>query len=102
MNLHARAGHRPLRQLKPDKPPADALLLLFDQNLSFRLCRALADIFPITSGTLIAKNVILNGKLVSTVPAEYPEYADDTAAATGGLPVGRLYRTGSALKVRVA
>lgn len=29
-------------------------------------------------------------------------YADDAAAATGGVPVGGLYRTGSALKVRVA
>lgn len=29
------------------------------------------------------------------------DYADDTAAATGGVPVGGVYRTGSALKVRV-
>lgn len=30
------------------------------------------------------------------------DYADDTAAAAGGVPVGRLYRTGSAIKVRVS
>jgi hypothetical protein len=30
------------------------------------------------------------------------DYADDAAAATGGLAVGRLYRTGSIIKVRVA
>lgn len=30
------------------------------------------------------------------------EYADDTAAATGGVPVDGLYRTGSVLKIRVA
>jgi len=30
------------------------------------------------------------------------DYADDTAAATGGIAVGGVYRTGSALKVRVA
>lgn len=59
----------------------------------------LADIFPITSGTLVAINCILNGKRVSTVPTEY---ADDTAAAAGGIPVGGLYRTGSALKTRVS
>lgn len=29
-------------------------------------------------------------------------YADDTAAAAGGLAVGQVYRTGSALKVRVS
>lgn len=29
-------------------------------------------------------------------------YADDTAAATGGVPIGSLYRTGSAIKQRVA
>lgn len=31
-----------------------------------------------------------------------PEYADDAAAAAGGLAVGRVYRTGSALKIRVS
>ena len=30
------------------------------------------------------------------------EYADDAAAATGGLPIGGFYRTASAFKVRVA
>jgi len=29
-------------------------------------------------------------------------YADDTEAAAGGVPVGSLYRTGSAIKQRVA
>lgn len=37
--------------------------------------------------------------IFSTLPANY---ADDAAAAIGGLPVGALYRTGSILKVRVA
>jgi hypothetical protein len=31
-----------------------------------------------------------------------PAYADDAAAATGGVPVGGIYRTASALKVRAA
>lgn len=30
------------------------------------------------------------------------DYADDTAAASGGVAIGELYRTGSAVKVRVA
>lgn len=30
------------------------------------------------------------------------DYADDAAAASGGVEVGQLYRTGSALKVRIA
>ena len=29
-------------------------------------------------------------------------YADDAAAASGGVPIGSMYRTGSAIKVRVA
>ena len=30
------------------------------------------------------------------------DYADDAAAAAGGVPVGSLYRTGSLLKQRIA
>lgn len=30
------------------------------------------------------------------------DFADDTAAASGGVPVGSLYRTGSTVKVRVS
>jgi hypothetical protein len=37
--------------------------------------------------------------LLGTTPTEY---ADDAAAAAGSLPVGGIYRTASALKVRVA
>lgn len=40
-----------------------------------------------------------SGRLVLTTPNEY---ADDSAAATGGIAVGEVYRTGSVLKVRVA
>ena len=42
--------------------------------------------------------------IVSGVP-EFPtlgSYADDAAAAAGGVPVGGLYRTASAVQVRVA
>lgn len=31
-----------------------------------------------------------------------PAHADDSAAESGGVPIGGLYRTGSTLKVRVA
>ena len=31
-----------------------------------------------------------------------PDHVDDTAAATGGVSVGSMYRTGSIIKVRVA
>lgn len=30
------------------------------------------------------------------------DYADDTAAAAGGVPVGGTYRTGSIIKVRIS
>lgn len=41
-----------------------------------------------------------NDRLI-TMPA-LSDYADDTAAAAGSIPVGFLYRTGSIVKVRVA
>lgn len=34
--------------------------------------------------------------------ANVPNYADDTAAAAGGLAIGEIYRTGSAIKIRAA
>lgn len=35
-------------------------------------------------------------------PSLLPEYADDAAAAAGGIPVSVLYRTGSIIKVRIS
>lgn len=35
-------------------------------------------------------------------PAALPNFADDAAAAAGGLKVGDLYRNGSVLMVRVS
>jgi hypothetical protein len=43
-----------------------------------------------------------NGWVSFGALANCPEYADDTAAAAGGLNIGGIYRTGSALKVRIA
>ena len=34
--------------------------------------------------------------------ANVSDYADDSAAAAGGLAVGDVYRTGSVLKIRVS
>lgn len=51
------------------------------------------------SGTLLAYGCTLNGLPFMTVPSEY---TDDAAAASASVPVGGIYRTGSALKVRVA
>jgi len=39
---------------------------------------------------------------ISIPVAAIPAFADDAAAATGGVPVGGLYRTASALKIRAA
>ncbi len=43
-----------------------------------------------------------NKTLASPKVTGLGDYADDTAAATGGVAVGSLYRTGSAVKVRIA
>lgn len=46
-----------------------------------------------TVTALPARNVDLSG---------LANYANDTAAATGGVPVGGMYRNGSVLMVRVS
>lgn len=40
--------------------------------------------------------------LIDIFGTTLPEYADDVAAAIGGIPVSGFYRTGSAVKQRVA
>jgi hypothetical protein len=48
-----------------------------------------------------ATQVLVNQRLAFTLGIVL-NYADDAAAAAGGLAIGDVYRTGSALKVRVA
>jgi hypothetical protein len=43
----------------------------------------------------------VNALIRRTDWAALENFADDTAAATGGVEIGELYRTGSAIKVRV-
>lgn len=42
----------------------------------------------------------LSPLLPLTDPASLGDYADDTAAAAGGVPVGGFYRTGQTIKFR--
>lgn len=55
--------------------------------------------YSVTSGSITFINCTLDGEPFNSTP---PEYADDAAAASGGIAVGGTYRTGSALKVRVS
>lgn len=58
---------------------------------------------PNGSDTNISMQFAPKGTGVLNVPiANVPEYADDAAAAAGGLVVGDIYRTASALKIRVS
>jgi len=43
----------------------------------------------------------LVGNLISATLAASPSYANDSAAATGGVVVGQFYRNGSVLQIRV-
>lgn len=52
--------------------------------------------------TVSAHLSALYAALASAGPGSLVSAADDTAAATAGVPVGGLYRTASAVKVRVA
>lgn len=51
------------------------------------------------AGTYTFIGCTLDGLPYDTVPTEY---ADDAAAASGGVPIGGTYRTASALKIRVS
>jgi len=56
------------------------------------------------SGTLATTGnaeTLSNKTLAAPKISGIADYADDTAAASGGVPVGGIYRTASALKVRV-
>ncbi len=44
----------------------------------------------------------LAGTVTHATVSALPDHVDDTAAATGGVAVGGMYRTGSIIKVRVA
>jgi hypothetical protein len=79
---------------------------------------ALTGGFPVTLQAFGASNIALPlGGVLATVSnvetlrnktlnapklSGLGDYADDTAAAAGSVPVGGMYRTGSALKVRVS
>lgn len=44
----------------------------------------------------------VNGLIAETNWTRLQDFADDTAAAAGGVAVGSIYRTGSVIKVRVS
>lgn len=54
-----------------------------------------------TSATFTTTSVIFP-KIVSTTLASSTSYADDTAAASGGVAVGEFYRNGSVVQIRVS
>lgn len=54
-----------------------------------------------TYGELREHAVQINA-LVSIFGSTLPNFADDAAAATGGIVIGGFYRTGSAVKQRIA
>lgn len=59
---------------------------------------------PLTGILATRDNVetLTHKTLASPALAGIANYADDAAAASGGVPVGGVYRTGSALKMRVS
>ncbi|MXO72870.1 hypothetical protein [Alteraurantiacibacter buctensis] len=44
----------------------------------------------------------INALILAVDWTKLEDFADDTAAAAGGVQIGQLYRTGSVVKVRVA
>lgn len=62
------------------------------------LSNASAKLLDIRNHGTSKLSLLADGTLKMTVPANY---ADDAAAATGGVPVGGVYRNGSVLQIRV-
>lgn len=60
------------------------------------------DVSPNPWDTLSSHLSAIYAALASAGPGSLVSAADDTAAATAGVPVGGLYRTASAVKVRVS
>ena len=58
--------------------------------------------FSGTLATIANTETLSNKTLASPKVSGLSNYADDTAAAAGGVAVGQTYRTGSVIKVRVA
>lgn len=54
-----------------------------------------------TAATLTTTSTIFP-KIVSTNLASSTSYADDTAAASGGVAIGEFYRNGSVVQIRVS
>lgn len=59
-------------------------------------------VFRANAGAGLVDVMTVNGDRVIINPAVLGNYASDSAASTGGVPVGGLYRNGSSLMVRVA
>jgi len=62
-------------------------------------------LFGVNSGARETTSIITVNRLtnkVSQMQAEFPSYADDAAAAAGGIPVGGIYSASGALRQRVS
>lgn len=79
---------------EPDGPSACAHL--FDTANS--LANSSARLLKVANQGVEKFSVLASGRLQMAVP---DNYADDTAAAAGGIPVGGVYRNGSQLMIRV-
>lgn len=72
--------------------------------LNFTVGGAATILLPLsgTMATTANPETLSNKTLDAPKLSGIGDYADDAAAASGGVPVGGIYRTGSALKIRVS
>lgn len=73
-----------MHSVEPSNDPQDSVLAVGDRNLSFDI--------PMVAN----ERVILSALQLSS------SYADDVAAAVGGVQVGELYRNGSSVNIRIS
>ena len=53
------------------------------------------------ANTLTTEEIYIETRLVLTAVSQSLDFADDTAAAAGGVPKGGIYRNGNDIKIRI-
>lgn len=77
--------------------------LIFDKGAAYKIVNAANDdwINFITEPALGVRDLGAIGGITFAPTALPPDFADDAAAAAGGVPLNRIYRTGNVLKLRL-
>lgn len=73
-----------------------------DANFQFFTgSHAVTGSFTISGSLIITGSTEFSGSVILPMVSQSLNFANDTAAATGGVPLGGLYRSGSLIQIRL-